>query len=49
MEWDGIQGTWPENVTYEVYRGQDEGFVPSADNLVASNLNIEIQGAVSIF
>ncbi len=38
LEWDGIQGTWPENVTYEVYRGQDEGFVPSADNLVASNL-----------
>lgn len=38
LKWDGVQGTWPENVFYEVYRGQDEGFTPSADNLVASDL-----------
>lgn len=38
LKWDGVDGEWPENISYEIYRGQEEGFTPSAENLIASDV-----------
>lgn len=38
LRWQGITGTWPEQWSYEVYRGQEEDFVPSEENKIASDV-----------
>lgn len=38
LRWKGITGEWPEGICYEIYRGQEEGFTPSAENLIASDI-----------
>lgn len=38
LRWKGVQGTWPEDISYEIYRGQEPGFTPSSNNMIASNV-----------
>lgn len=38
LKWNGISGEWPKEISYEIYRGQESGFIPSTDNLIASDV-----------
>lgn len=38
LRWRGVSGTWPQQVSYEIYRGQEEGFTPSEENRIASDV-----------
>lgn len=38
LRWQGITGTWPKQWSYEVYRGQEKGFIPTPENRIASDI-----------
>lgn len=38
LKWDGVKGEWPQQISYEVYRGLEAGFLPSEENRIASDI-----------